>query len=697
MLLGIVGAAIPIAVHLQGRRKAKVIRFAALDFLMGTDKRLAKKLVLRQKALLFARVVICLIIPLVLSKPYASCTKQGPLVATGPQAAVLLIDNSLPSSYIVDGQSLLSRSIEDARNILIQLGPEAEIAIVKTVGTKGDELSRDHLLLGSLLDDIEGSYEMASMQDALARSSQLLSSSGHSQKTVFVLATPTRQSFPDILKSPGAPNIRFVSPLDNDATQLDNVALIDLLVRGNANIGDRGVSINAKVQNFSAGPKTVNLTLSIGAKVIAKGELSLQPGEIKKKRFSANLSEESRRAEISVTLDSDPLEADNQRFVVVDSREQVPILLINGDPHTIRHEDELYYLEAALRPGDRSDSGASIVVSTPDALNETSLDGFDVIVLANVEPLSSEVVKKLAAWVRAGGGLWLSVGDKVSPSDYNERMGPLLAQELHTALDLQSGRKVSSGKALRLSKIETDHPIFSVFKKDAPGLYNASFDQVMLLGTTTEVKERKVLARYTNGAAALIETRKGKGRLLLFTSTLDRDWNDLAIHPGYLPFVQASTRYLAAKPFQSGSRNVLVGSSVALKLVPGDTRLEVSGPEESRRVLEGDKVRDRKSARLDALVLPGFYNIQSSDKNGILQSRPQSSFVVNVDTAGSDLRLVDPASLENQSAIANSGEQPSTFRQVELWHGVAAGLLFFLMLESMLGLYGSRAKKKTSD
>ncbi len=697
MLLGLIGAAIPIAVHLQGRRKAKTVRFAALDYLLGTDKRLAKKLVLRQIALLVARVLICLIIPLILSKPYASCAKQGPLVATGPQAAVLLIDNSITSGYTIDGQSLLQRSLASARDILLQLGHEADVAIVTTTTSKSDELSRDHLVLAEGLSKIEGSYKTSNMSDAIARSSQLLAGSGHAKKTIFVLAAPTRQAFPNSLTSPGGPNIRVVSPVGDGREQLGNVAITDLQVRGDVNIGDRGVSITPQVKNFGAKPKTVRLALKIGGKVVAQGELSLKAGESKKKRFSANLGETMRRAEISVSLEEDALVADNERFVVVDSREQVPVLLVNGDPRTIRHEDELYYLEAALRPGDRSDSGTSLVLSTPDTLKEVDLDAFDVILLANVEPLDRDDVKRLGQWVQAGGGLWISLGDKVSPTEYNKRMKALLAQELHTTIDLRSGRKSDSGKALRLSKIETDHPIFSLFKKDAPGLYDASFDEVMLLGTSSDARDRKVLARYTNGAAALIETKKGKGHLLLFTSTLDRDWNNLAIHPGYLPFVQSSIRYLAAKPFQRGNRNVTVGNSVSIKLSPGDTKLEVSGPEDSRLVLEGDKVRDRIHARIDGIVLPGFYNIQSSDKEGKMHARPQSSFVVNVDTLGSDLRLLPPESLEIQNASPGSTEKTSTFRRIELWHSVAAGLLFFLLLESMLSLYGSRTTRKSSE
>jgi len=80
--------------------------------------------------------------------------------------------------------------------------------------------------------------------------------------------------------------------------------------------------------------------------------------------------------------------------------------------------------------------------------------------------------------------------------------------------------------------------IFTPFSKDAPELAEAKFFKIYLLGPTTATQDRKVLARFTNGAAALVEASIGAGRTILFTSTLDRDWNDLPIHGGYLPLMQ---------------------------------------------------------------------------------------------------------------------------------------------------------------
>ena len=64
----------------------------------------------------------------------------------------------------------------------------------------------------------------------------------------------------------------------------------------------------------------------------------------------------------------DALPIDDRRWVRASLRDQVRVLLVDGDPRTVRHDDELFYLEAALRPGDREDSGTSVRAITAEEL-----------------------------------------------------------------------------------------------------------------------------------------------------------------------------------------------------------------------------------------------------------------------------------------------------------------------------------------
>src|SRR5262249_37785098 len=53
--------------------------------------------------------------------------------------------------------------------------------------------------------------------------------------------------------------------------------------------------------------------------------------------------------------------------------------------------------------------------------------------------------------------------------------------------------------------------------------------------------------RFTSGDAALAERTGGPGRLLLFTSDLDRRWNEFPLHASFVPFAQEAARYLGAR------------------------------------------------------------------------------------------------------------------------------------------------------
>ena len=87
MLIGAIAIAVPIAIHLIGRQRAKIVRFAALDFLMATKRRTARRLRVRERLLLIVRVLVCLAIAFALAKPFTSCKREGPAVRRGPPRA----------------------------------------------------------------------------------------------------------------------------------------------------------------------------------------------------------------------------------------------------------------------------------------------------------------------------------------------------------------------------------------------------------------------------------------------------------------------------------------------------------------------------------------------------------------------------------------------------------------------------------
>lgn len=705
MLVGVIALAVPIAIHLIGRQRAKVVKFAALDFLMATKRKTARKFRLRERILLIVRAVACAAIAIALAKPYTSCARKGPQVTRGPQAAILVIDDSFATGYSVDGGPWLRKATDEARRILTQLGPEAEVAIVRTAegADHPTELTRDHLRLRDQLLALEPSARPADTTRALARAAQLLAASSHERRTVYLISLLARSGIRPDDPPWGVDGPQLVT-VDLRPEQMPNLAVTALRVDREPGTSTRGVVFDAEIANFGAQPVTVELSLAIADQVVARGSLDVPATNKRTKQFIAALPPGTRASDATVSITNVPatdgkptngLAIDDRRYVRASLRDQVRVLLVNGDPRTVRHDDELFYLEAALRPGDRDESGAQVRSVTAEELagiepsakgksGEIDLQDLDVIVLANVAALPAERVALLAQWVRAGGGIVVAPGDRFDPAAYDRTMLPLLPQSLRDPIDTTWGATAQDrdSRALRLVKWDADHRIFSPFSKTAPELADAKFYKIVLLGPTTDTADRKVLARYTNGAAAIVEASIGTGRSLLFTSTLDRDWNDLPIHPGYLPLVQQSVRHLARKHATFGATEYAVGSSVGLP-TPDLKKLEVKGPGGIVAVFEGDRIANRANVRFGRTELPGVYRVVGTGQTGATRDRPELAFVVNLDPRGSDLTPV-PASALPPSGSGGGGTPADSERRVELWHSLAAALLLLLLLEGLL-------------
>lgn len=687
MLLGVVGISVPIAIHLMGRRKAPVRPFAAIDFLLGTKRRVARRLLLRERLLLLLRVLACLAIPLALAKPFVSYSARGPVVERGPQAVVLVLDNSFAMGYRRDGKTLFAKAKDEARRVLQGLGGEASVAVVFSAeGTLAPtELSRDHLRLLDTIHDAELVARPADTLTALRRAAELLAASPHSARRMYLFSLLANTGFPagqrPWLKGQG-PELHVVDLLGREG--LPNVAVVAARAEADPDLGARGVRITAEIGNFGALPVLDRaVTLWIGGKAVARGLVSVGPGEVAQKRFAVALpgSGEGRR-EAVIEVEGDALALDDRRYVRLALRREVRVLVVNGDPRTVRRDDETYYLEMALRPGDRADSALSVSVTTPDELPRRRLADFDVVFLCNAKPLEAARVMDLVAWVEKGGGLFLTLGDNVEADAYNASMGALLAQELRTFRDVSKDRLTRlDGMQETLGRIDRTHPMFSLFAGGAEALQRARFRKLFLVGPSVG-GDRKTLASFESGAPALIEARLGQGRLLLFTSSIDRDWNNLPIFSGFLPLVQEATRYLARSPARERAADVLVGKSWEIPVLPSDRRVEVVTPRGKKTTIEGERLKARQAITFAGTGEPGFYRVTVLGGEGGLLERPSAHFAVNLDARGSDLR---PADLEDLRG-KKGGDSPlrSPQRKIELWHALAAALLLFLLGEAFL-------------
>jgi hypothetical protein len=139
----------------------------------------------------------------------------------------------------------------------------------------------------------------------------------------------------------------------------------------------------------------------------------------------------------------------------------------------------------------------------------------------------------------------------------------------------------------------------------------------------------------TNGALLLAEKAFGKGRVMVFTSTCDRDWTNFPIRPVFLPWVFRLVAYLAQEPLgvpvfhHTGSAvhlplDSLKGGPLVIKKPDGTTGYGTTEEGESPALVFTDTVN------------PGVYTLLTTD-----QKEKVGQFAVNLESYESDLTYLD--------------------------------------------------------
>jgi hypothetical protein len=267
----------------------------------------------------------------------------------------------------------------------------------------------------------------------------------------------------------------------------------------------------------------------------------------------------------------------------------------------------------------------------------------------------------LAKFVEGGGGLFVAFGERAA--------WPAAVASAIAGLPGGTTDR-TRGTPGRIGSVEYGHPVFESFR--APRSGDFSVARFYTYRQVTPEQGTQVLARYDDGAPALLERKVGKGRTLAWTSTLDVGWNDLALKPVFLPFIHRIGATLASYQQRPAYRTV---GDVA----PAD----VGSPGAAPVILTpaGQRLPDDAQPGLVELKEQGFYQIRAGERD----PEPRA-LAANVDLAESDLTVIDPqevvagvtglaggAAAPGSNATVTNEERERTQRV--WWYVLFAGLL----------------------
>ncbi len=349
---------------------------------------------------------------------------------------------------------------------------------------------------------------------------------------------------------------------------------------------------------------------------------------------------------VEVSIDDDPLELDNRRYMVVPVREALKVLLVDGHFKSEPYQAETDYLAQALSPtvelpGQPRPIRVEVIPES-QFLNRELAD-YDVVVLCNVAQFSQRDVTAIDDFLSQGGGVVIFGGDQVVPDNYNRLLYVDGKGILPAAIGPSVGDAVKRQGGSTFNPLGYRHPIVSEYQGESDpvtaGITQAHTWQYHKLVVPKETKAAVVM-EFENGDPAIVELERKRGTVVLVATSADAGWTDWPLHKSYPPLTQQIVMRASAGRF--AERNIRVGQ-------PFDQSFPATGAGAAVTVVtpKGQSV----ATKLQAAGGVSQFHFENPELSGRYQVKIgpplslESSFAANPNPAESDLTKLDRGAL----------------------------------------------------
>lgn len=657
-LAGLLAIGVPIWVHLRNRTKTETIEFPSLMFLERIPYRSVQKQTLRHRALFAMRVLVLGLLALAFARPFFGDTPAGISGPAGTREVVVMLDRSWSMGY----GDHWDQAVALASGVASEAGPGDRVSLVlfDQEATVAVQSSPDVAALQAALGAAAPGYSATSYAAGFRAAQRILAESSMPRREAVIVSDFQRNGWdPDIdIELPQGTVVRPLAVGESG----ENVSVVDVTLRrlaGAAADDPEQVAVVARItRQGGEGELPVPVRLELDGIAVQERGASLPASGAARVEFDpVPVGELALNGTVSVG--DDDLPGDNDFFFIVAPGQAVPVLILENP---VASGSDSLFIERALRIG--SDPTFRVERALLSDLGPSDLEGRSLVILNDVGAIDQATAASLGDFLRAGGGVLLGFAE-LSPDRGADDLLPF-------AVGPPSDRSAELGASL--AYLDTGHPALELFgDSDGGDFATARFYRYRSL---LPAPERGVLARFDDGAPALVELTVGAGRLLVWTSSLDNFWSDFTLQPVFLPFVHQVAKHaanyreppawLASGP-SAGARQLVAAASGGV--VADATGVAVDG------------------ARIDqqlGQLAPGFHRVDWQDGSGASDG---GSVAMNLERTESDLTRTDPEEIAAAAvwraggAVETGAEVSATPEEIE---GGQSGWWYLLILAFLL-------------
>jgi hypothetical protein len=639
-LAGLLAIGLPLWLHRVARANPTQHPFASLMFLEPSETQRTAKRTLRYWLLLAARILLLILLILAFAGPLVS-PDVVPERTSNAKLHVIVMDGSMSMQHGERWQ----RALDEAESVINSAAAGDRLMLVSAAGRR-----------------IQVVNEPINANDAGALRAQLRTLKPGVERLDYGLLMTTSKAWLGDARMPT--QIHLITDLQATASplrfaDLEPAPKTELVLHDVAGEGALDGNVNtfvsssalattdarrliAKLATNSPRLERREVVLSIDGKEVARrtAELAAAPvalapaqqgsegGAIEEPpAVSAirstdiefpDLSLGAGAHRVEIRLDpTDSIASDDRYFSILQNVDP-KVLLITRETSS----DESAYFGAAIQ----SLTAPRLVVDkqASAAVDGLQLTNYAMIVLADVNALSSTAQNRIKDYVDGGGRVLMALAPTIA------RQKPALLA------DVDIGEAVT--RAAQVGVVQTSHPIL----REASDWHRVRFFKYMQI---KPAETDEVLVALEDGTPVLLERKQGNGRLLLLTAPLDRAWNDLPIHPLFVQFIADAAKYLVEQ--DPTTLTARVGAPVVTGLTAAGGG-QIFDPQGRRALTLGEAdVADR--------FIPdqaGFYEIRGAGG--------QKWIAVNVDSRESDVTRLPETQIQRWQALRAPPAEPAT-------------------------------------
>lgn len=660
-------AAVPLVIHLINRLRHRRVRWAAMEFLLASQRRYRTRVLLQQVLLLALRTAAVVALVAALAQPRWRHALAG-LLGRKATSHVVLLDDSGSMGELGDerdpadpGGRRLS-AFDRGRNVVERLGgelaampgrQELSVGLFSTLasGTSAEgpawlatRQAATPAAVQRLRDELAASAATATAvgpSEAVAAAAPACTVDADEGCVLWLVSDFRARDWTrsdDLVAAlrrlaAAGVGIRLVDCASDPPVGAGNLTIERLEVAGGVPATGVLVPVEVTVRNDR---REMVRDVAVELREDGAGRPGVRIEEIPaggsvSRRFEARFPAAGGHV-VEARLPADTLAMDDVRRAVVDVVEAADVLLVDGDPRGGATAGDAFYLATALAPGSGAPTGLRPRIAPPRALAEGDLTSYDCIWLLDVPRLEPAEVAALEAYVKAGGGVVFFTGPRTDAAAVNSTLhrdgDGVFPVPLAGAVDL-----LPDADAATPDLVVEEHPAVAVLAGQRnPFLDAVRIDRSFAVESGDDAASRGVrrLLSLRSGQPLAVEKPFGAGVAVAILTTAAPTWNNWARgNPSWVVVMLELEATLAQA--RRRAESLEVGRPVVVRLEPGidETEVDFLVPP------GGDLVRRTATvgtdggleARLDLAAVPGLYEARWRRLDGTERTR---AFAVNV-------------------------------------------------------------------